>query len=188
MTLKVSEMTTPREKGPRIPEGTKMARICSIVDLGIQPQTDWKTKEVTKSQPRVLISWELPTETIDIEDEDGNVTTKPRWISKEYTISSYEMSNLYKLIKVLKPGIETLDELLGMACMVTVGSTENDNAKVTAVVPVPDGMPVADLEQDGRYFDFDSPTKAGFTVQPEWVRDNITGAENYTGFADEWAA
>ncbi len=189
MTLELNKMTSGKTKAPRIEEGTYMARIASIIDLGIQPQTDWQTGEATDPKPRALFTWELPTETIEITDADGNVEDKPRWMSKEYTLSNYEMSNLYKLLVALgKKDVVSLDELLDTECMVTIGSTINGNAKIVAVVPTPKGMPVPALANEAKFFDFDNPSEELFDAQPSWIQEKITDAENYEDFADTWGA
>ena len=186
MALELEKMHTARAKQERIPEGTYMARVTSIVDLGIQEQTDWKTGEPTDPKARVLVTWELPTETITVEHNDGTEEELPRLISKEYTLSNYDQSNLMKLIAVLKPGLKTLTELLNIECMVNVGSTVNGNAKIVSVVTSPKGMPVPELAKEASYFDFDDPSEDLYLNLPSWVRMKIKSAENYTGFADEW--
>lgn len=189
MTLEIGKMTSGTPKAPRIEEGTYMARLVSIIDLGIQPQTDWQTGAEKDPQPKALFTWELPTETLEFTDENGEVTEKPRWTSKQYTLSSYEMSNLYKLLVALgKKEIKSLDELLDTECMVTIGSTINDNAKIVAVVPSPKGMAIEPLSIEARFFDFDKPEQDLYETQPNWVQGMIKDAINYTGFADEWGA
>jgi len=179
-------MHTKKAKAERIPEGTYMARISSIIDLGLQPQTDWQTGEPTDDKNRVLFTWELPTEIIKIQHEDGSDEELPRLISKEYTLSTYERANLMQLIKALLPGCTNLNEMLNLTCMVTIGSTVNGNAKVTAVVPVPKGMPVDELSKPASYFDFEAPDEGMFLNQPDWIQEKLKTAVNYNGFADKW--
>ena len=186
MALKLEKMHSAHAKQERIPEATYMARIASITDLGVQEQTDWKTGEPTDPKPRILVTWELPTETITVEHNDGTTEELPRLISKEYTASNYDQSNLMKLIAVLKPGVTNLVDLLNIECMVNVGSTVNGNAKVVSVVTVPKGMPVPELTRPASHFDFDAPDEELYLILPSWVRTKILDAENYTGFADDW--
>ena len=188
MTLNIEKLQTNYSKQERIPEGTFMARISSIIDLGIQDQTDWQTGEPTDPKARVLVTWELPTETIEVEHNDGTKEDLPRLISKEYTLSNYDQSNLMKLIGILKPKLVELTELLDMTCMVSIGSTSNGNAKITAVVQPPSGMPIADLSKPASFFDFDAPEEELFMSLPNWVRTKVRDANNYTGFADTWVA
>ena len=190
MSLEIAHMNAARPKAERIPEGSYPSRLVSVVDLGIQPQTDWQTGEATESKARVLITWELPTETLEHVDDDGNSTFKPRRISKEYTLSNFERSNLMQLIKALSAGGESfssLDEMLGAACMVNIGSTVNGNAKITGVMKAPKGLPVDDPSDTPVTFDYDNPSEAVYRSLVGWIQEKILDAENYTGFADEWS-
>ena len=187
MTLDLQKMhTTTKAKHDRIPEGSYMGRTASIVDLGIQPQTDWKTQEPSASKPRLLITWELPTETIKVEHEDGTTEELPRLISKEFTASAHEKANLTKLLKEL--AIQGFGDLIDMPCMISVGSTSNGNAKILSVIRAPKGMTVDALSRKAAMFDFDVPTEDVFLSQPQWIQQKIKDAENYLGFADNWAS
>lgn len=184
MSLTLAEMKSGTNFG-RVEEGTHMARIIQVVDFGVQPQTDWKTGEATKSQPKVMITWEFPTSRMEIE-KDGVTTEYPRWLGKEYTASNSEMASLMKLIKAIKPDLVSLDELLNMPCMVQVGTTSGGNAKVSGVMPAPGGVEVPALEAESSMFDFGDPTEDAFKSIKPWQQKKIIEAENYTGFADSW--
>ncbi len=186
MGLNLEKMHTARAKQPRIEEGTYPARFSAVIDLGIQPQTDWQTGEATDSKPRVLITWTLPTETIEREHDDGTVETIQRVISKEYTLSNHEKSNIVALVKAMGTPMSDLTSLLDEPCMISIGSTMNGNAKVTNAVKAPKGMPVDELSSPAYYFDFDNPSEELFTALPTWIQDKIKDAENYSGFADSW--
>lgn len=186
MALELDKMHTSAAKAERVADGTYMARISSVIELGVQPMTDYQTKEPTAPKPRLLITWELPTETMSIEHNDGTVEELPRLISKEYTASAHEKANLTKLIASLKPGIKSLTELLDLTCMLSVGSTSTGNAKVANVVPSMKGMPVPELSREAYSFDFDAPDEETFLLMPPWIRTKLIDAENYTGFAAAW--
>ena len=184
MSLNIDKQQSSK-KAPRIEEGTYMGRFSSVIDLGVQPQTDWQTGEAVDSKPRVLITMTLPTETVERELDDGTVDTYARLISKEYTISGHERANLTKLAAAMKIGGD-LSELLGTECMVSIGSTVNGNAKVTNIVKAPAGLPIPELENEAYAFDFDAPEEAVFLSMPEWIQGKIKDADNYSGFADSW--
>lgn len=186
MALDLEKMHTSHSKGERIPEGTFMSRIGSLVDMGVQPQTHWKTGEKTESKPRLLLTWELPDEKIEVEHNDGSIEELPRLISKEYTASNYEMANIVKLAKEMLGGSKNLVELLDMPSMISIGSTNTGNAKVVSCVKAPKGMEVSPLSRPPVYFDFDAPEQERFESLAGWVQDKIRGAENYNGFADTW--
>lgn len=184
MSLILSEVKTGNDYG-RVEDGTYPARVVQVIDFGTQKQTDYKTGEETDPKPRVMITWEFPTSRIELE-KDGVVTEKPRWLGKEYTVSTFDKSNLMKLLQALAPKAVSLDELLNVPCMVQVGSTSGGNAKVMSVMPAPNGVPVAELENETTMFDFSHPTKELFSALPNWQKNKIKDAVDYNGFADEW--
>ena len=185
MALNLDSMKSGGSTVERIPEGTYMGRVNSVVDLGIQPQTDYQTGAEKPSKPELLITFELPTETYTVDSDEGEVE-KTRLISKRYTQSNSERSNLYRLVVTLKPGISDVSELVDEPCMISVGSTVSGNAKITDIIKPPSGMPVPEMTREGSFFDFDSPEEDLFLKQPPWVQEVIKGADNYQGFADDW--
>ena len=184
MSLILAEVQSAKKDYGRVDDGTYFGRVVSVVDLGIQPQTDWQTKEPTDSKPRVMITWELPSERIEIEQEDGTTVSKPRWIGKEYTLSTFDQSNLMKLLSAIAPNATSLDELLNVPGMVQVGSTATGNAKIVSVMPAPKGMAVPELENETLHFDFTHPDLELFSKLPQWMQTKIKEADNYDGFAD----
>jgi hypothetical protein len=186
MTLILKDVKSPRKDYGRLEDGTYPARIVQVVDFGIQKQTDWQTGEETDPKPRLMITWEVPGETITIEDKEGNSEERPRWQGREYTISSFEQAGLMKLVSALKPDLESFDELLNLPCMIQVGSTSGGKAKITSVMSMPKGVPVGDLANEPTMFDFDNPNRELFESLPNWQQEKIKSALNYDGFADTW--
>ena len=162
----------------------------SVIDNGLQVQTDWETQKTTDKDgneipPKrtVTFTFETPDETIDVKDGDDTVT-KPRWIQKEYPLTRHEKSGLTKIINALNPDVKTLDEFLNVPCMITIGSTKNDKAKVTGISKPMKGMEVPELFGESFHFDFDNPNMELFNGLLKWQQDKIKEALNYTGFAD----
>lgn len=186
MSLKRSEIKTPNKKKDfgRLEDGNHLARIVSVIDCGLQPQTDWQTKEDIDPKTIVMITFETPNETIEMEDKEGNKTVKPRWITKEYTLSFHEMAALRKLVDALKPDLEDLAELLNLPCMINIGSTISGNAKIVGVSKPMKGMEVPELFGDSFHFDFSHPNMELFNGLYEWQQNKIKGALDYNGFAD----
>ena len=177
---KLAKPTSSFPKAERIAEGTYPARLVQIISLGVQ-ETEWQGQ--TKTAPKVMLTFELPTETININGED-----QPRWISKEFNLSLHEKSSLTPVVKALDPKGECQDltDLLGKPCMVQVGSTASNNAKITNIVAPMKGMPVAPIYNEAKMvaFDFDSPDLELFATFPQFMQDKIKEAVNYNGFAD----
>lgn len=169
----------PKSSGfGRIEDGTYPARLVQVIDLGVQELTDYKTGEVKGTANRVYLCWEFPTETIEVKGE-----IKPRWQGKEYTISYHEKAALPGVIKALDPKGEAkyLSDLLGKPCMVGIGSTSGGNAKITGVFQLAKGMPVDELQNPARAFDFSDPDVEVFKLLPEFLQDKIKGAVNFEG-------
>lgn len=178
--MKIGESKqTGGSKFPRIEDGTYPALLVGIVDVGVQPQTDWKTGKEKAPARKLFLTFELPTETIEIDGEE-----KPRWIGKDYTFSFHEKAGLTKVVDILKrevKGAKNMQDLLGVACMVTVGSTGTGNAKLAGVVPKVKGMPTAELQNEAVCFDMDEPDLDTFNKLPQWLQNKITSSLNFSG-------
>lgn len=184
MALALAEIAKQEPKKtsiPRLPEGTYMGRICSVVDFGLQKQTDWKSGKETDPKPTVMVTFQLPNEGIETtDDETGEKKVLPRFIGKEYNLSTFERSNLMKMVNAIAPGIQSLEELLNKQGMVQIGSTSTDKAKITTVMAAPTGMEVDELTVDTVYFDSTFPDKELFDKLPEWQQERITTALNWS--------
>jgi len=175
----------PKSKGKdfgRVEDGAYPVRVVQLLDFGNQYATDYKTGEIKKYddgneiiQHKIWINFEFPTETIEIDGEN-----KPRWLGKEFTLSSHEKSALFSLLKAADPkGAATNNGrnpvgLLGLPVMVTVGSTSGGKAKIASVSAVPKGMQVEALQNKEVFFDLDSDDVDTFETLPDWMKKRIT--------------
>lgn len=162
----------------RAEDGSYPARFVQVIDLGVQPQEDYQTGEAKEPKPRVLLTFEFPTERIEVNGED-----RPRWYSKEYTISNHEKAGILKVVKSLDPsGKEMqLSKLLGKPCLITIGSTSTGKPKIVSIAPPMKGMEVGELENPPVAFDFDNPDVGLFNSLPDWLKEKIRGALNFEG-------
>lgn len=169
-----------------IEEGSLPAIIQGLVTYGIQPQTDWQTKEPKPSEKRLALTFEFPTEAVEKEQEDGQVVTIPRRLTKEYKVSSHKKSNIMKLIRFVAPGIESLADLLDKPVLVTVGRTSTGKAKVANVAPPMKGIETGSLLNGLASFDFYNPSEDDFKTIAKFQQTVVMGADDYDGFADGW--
>lgn len=166
-----------KKSNGRIEDGTYGARIQGLVDLGLQ-KTEWKGE--TKENYKVFITFEFPTERVEVEG-----VSRPRWLSKEYTISTHEKSALYGLLKAADPDGKATNKgrhvkgLLGLPVMVEVGSTESGNAKVVNVIKPMKGMAVGELENPTTFFDLDKIDFKVWEKLPTWLQDKIKGGVDF---------
>ena len=119
-------LTVNGESAPSIApveEGTHLGVCSMLIDLGMQYSEVYK-----KSQRKVLIGWELPDETIEIDGE-----MKPRVLSKRYTANLSEKSNLRKDLASWRGRDFTQEELkafdlkniVGASCLLTIIHSKN---------------------------------------------------------------
>jgi len=167
-----------------IAPGTYPARCYSMVHIGTVTEEYQGEK---KEQNKVRITWELPTELKEFKEGQGE---KPYVISKDYTLSLHEKSNLRQTLKSWRGKDFTEDEarkfditkLLGVACMLSIGNKERNGnvyAEITAVTPPMKGLSIPaqinpTFEFNYSEFDFNK-----FNTLPEWIRKKMETTPEY---------
>ena len=162
-----------------IKKGTYPARLVQMIDLGVQPQVDFSTKEEKPPASEVWITLEFPTKKVEVNGE-----SRPRWVSKRMKISWHEKANFPKWMEVFgfkEKKTKHLSELLGNPCLAVIGITSGGNNKIDSVMEIPEGMNVNHLENDAKVFDFDEPDMEVFNTLPTFLQEVIKGAKNYPG-------
>jgi len=155
----------------RIGEGTFPARIVQVIDLGLQ-ENEYKGE--TSIKEMLWVTFELPTEQIVVDGAE-----KPRWLSSQFTKSTNEKSNLYRVVMAAHPEADTWKDLLGKPLLIEVGTTSGGKDKWTGATPLPKGMGVAELSNPPRYFDIEKPDLDLLNSLPDFLRDMITGSESF---------
>jgi hypothetical protein len=155
----------------------------AVIDLGTQ-----YSETFNKSQPKVMFTWELPD--FPIANEDGSTPEHEfRLISKDYTASLHEKSNLYGDLVSWRGCDFTAEELegfnvknvLGANCLVNVVHVTKGNktyANVAAVAKLPKAM-TAKVATYQLLYDMDeavTPIPEGI---PDWIKDKIKKSAEY---------
>ena len=180
MSLKVKN-----KKGPSAPpvEGGTYPSVCvCIVDLGEQYNEHFK-----KYEDKVLLVWELPTVTIEVEGEQ-----KPRWLSKDFSATLSSKSNLTKFLVPWrgKPFTDEelngdgfdLKELLGKGGLLQVIVEEKDGNqynRITGVMGYPVGMPEPTTQNELLFFDMDEWNDETLEKLPGWIQDRVKKSTQY---------
>lgn len=185
MSLKIKKKSG--SSVPPIEAGTYPAVCVGIVDLGEQYSETFK-----KYSDKLLIIWEIPSQTIEIDGED-----KPRWLSKDFSASLHEKSVLYQTLvpwrgKAFTEAELTEDEngfmqfsvldMLGTGCFLQVIVEEKDSGsynRVTSVIALPAGMGAPKTETPLISFDIDAWNDEVFTSLPEWIQERIKKSTQY---------
>ena len=182
--MKGNIVTSSNQKKEIVPAGTHFARCYSMIHIGV---VEWEFQGEKKFNNKVRLTWELPYEMRDFGGEQ-----KPLVISKEYTLSMHEKSNLRKDLEMWRGKVFTnkelgsfdVTDLLGKTCNISVihkvAKNGNEFAQVGGVSAIQKGVEV--LEQFnptfifnyGDHFDLD-----WLDSQPEWIQEQIKSSEDY---------
>lgn len=171
-----------------IPSGMHRARCVSVIDLGTQPPSQPKYRPAHK----ILIEWELPDETFDV-DDNGTTKQVPRRISRPFGLTLGKKSTLKAVLEswrgrpFTKEELEGFDiaKLLGVPCYLNIihnaipsGETY---ANISSITPLPkklqDDLP-PQYHRSIRY-DLEQGQDEVFQKLPEWIRGKILQCEEW---------
>jgi hypothetical protein len=182
MTFSARKPVTKAKEQPQ--QGTHVARLLGITDLGHQPGFVYEGKPI-ESAWKLEFTYELVNHTM----EDG----RPFLVSEDLTNKDWEdtktgrASTLVARAKSLlgdtyREGVSDLSKLLSAPCMVTVVSNDKGYAKIrgqAAVGSVPFGMDVKELENNTYAFTMDDPDLDMFESMPEFKKEKLQNALNF---------
>lgn len=163
-----------------IEEGTHLGVCNMLVDLGMQFNEVYKN-----SSRKVLIGWEIPDETIELDDGPH-----PRQISKRYTASLNEKSTLRSDLAAWRGRDFTPEELaafdlrniVGASCLINVIHKESNGktyANIGNIMALPKGMAKGKLSEPAVIFDLDTDPVEDVDKLPKWIGDIIKKSETY---------
>ena len=161
----------------RIDDGTFVARVAQLIDLGVQEDEYEGERKVAH---KIFINFEFPTEMMEIEGEQ-----KPRWVGKEFAVSLHEKATLTKLVQSADPEGKltakgrNLKGLMGLPLMVTIATTKSGNAKVASMARLMKGLAVDELKSEPLFFDMDGATKEEYEALPNWIKDKIVAGLDF---------
>lgn len=181
MAITATNTGTKREL---IPADTYVARCYSMVHIGTNDEV---ILGETKRMNKVRLTWELPNE---LREFDG--VEKPLVISKEYTLSMHEKSNLRKDLENWRGKGFTEEEakafditkLLGIPCMLSVVHSVSKSGdkynKIGSISKLMKGMECPEQFNPSFEFNFTDKFKdeivEGF---PDFIKDKIKSSEEY---------
>lgn len=163
-----------------VPAGTHVARCVRIIDLGTQKH---EYQGEIKFNRQVLISWELPNTKMSAGEFEG----KPFLISKFYTASLHDKSNLRKDLESWRGRKFDVDELKsfdlsklsGVPCMLSVIHNDQGRAKVNGVMSLIQGMTVPPQVNPSVNFSFDKYDAKVFECLTTGVKGMIMQSPEY---------
>lgn len=188
MPINVSSKT----KSDPVPAGTHHAVCYGVIAVGTQPSEKFTARQ------KIIVCFEIPSERITIKDQD-----LPRGISKRYTLSLNEKSNLRKDLQSWRGKPFTPAELdgfdvskvIGSNCLISVLHSDRAGAvyaDISGISALPRQMASVRPENQPLYFNLieaiDLAKKTGNTEinwpseLPPWVHKVCEGANEYTAF------
>ena len=169
-----------------VPAGVFVARCYKIIHFG----TSYDNR-MEKMINKLRIDWELPTETKVFDPEKGE---QPQSISKDYTASFNEKSNLYKdltswLGDLSKHDEFELDQILGNECMVNIqhkiSGAGNTYAYVASITPMPKGVQCPPPVNPQFVWDYENHFDDGVLANMhEFFREKIMSSLEYKAKLD----
>jgi len=172
---------------PNLADGVYTAISSMIIDLGLQ-----RNEKFDKDQRKFLMVWEIIGETITIGEE-----TLPRIMSKEYSYSLGEKSNLKKDLEAWRGQAFTEEELKGFnllnvinrGCQLQIINKESNGKtynNIAGIMALAKGMQVEPLIKTTIFDTEDKETWKAYDHLPVWIQEKIKRAINLeeTGLAE----
>jgi hypothetical protein len=174
-----------------IEAGNYPARCYSMIHIGTCMDSYMgEPKEFNK----VRITWELPTEMRVFKEEKDE---QPVSISKEFTLSMNEKSNLRKFLAAWRGKDFTEEEakcfditkLLGKECMLSIihkvgKSNGKIYAEISGCATVPKGMKVDKQINPSFEFSYDNFDQDKFDSLQDWIKDKMKQSKEYKAIAN----
>lgn len=165
---------------PPLEPGVYMAVCVVVADLGDQYSEKFK-----KSSRKVVFSFDIPSETIEIDGEQ-----KPRQLSKRCTFSVSKKSTLNKMLNAWmnanmseqELGELDLFSLIGRGCQIRVTVSEDGaHNNIEDVMALPKGMPAPQSDTAPITYDIDEDGFFGekWDALPAWMREAIEKSDQY---------
>jgi len=163
-----------------IEEGTYLGVCSMLIDLGMQYSEQYKNKS-----KKVLIGWEIPEETIELDDGPH-----PRTISKTYTASLNERASLRADLAAWRGRDFTdaelaafdLHNIIGASCLINIIHSTRDGktyANISSIMALPKGMAKGKLSEPAIVFDLDTDPLEALDKMPKWIAERIKKSETY---------
>lgn len=167
---------------PKLEDGVYTAISSMLIDIGAQ-----KSTIDNNVRRKFIMIWNIGGEFVEVNNEQ-----LPRVMSKEYTLSLNEKSNLRKDLQAWRGKAFTEEELQGFDILTIMNKpcqlqiiNEEKNGKtynnISAIMAVPKGLQVEPLEETTVFITNNPETWNAYEKVPKWIREKIKKAEGYEG-------
>ena len=179
--LATGNTETKREK---VPSGTHVARCYSMIHIGT---VEWEYQGEKKYSNKIRVTFELPFEMRDFKGEE-----KPMVISKEYTLSLHEKSNLRRDLEGWRGksfdnkelAHFDITNLISKECNISVihktSKSGNEFAQIGSISGISKGTKCPEQFNESFIFNYeDNFNEDWLEQQPEWIKDQIKNTDEY---------
>ncbi len=188
MTIRAS-VGGAKKEFKKVAQGNHLA-ICNMVaDIGEQ-LTEYEGEKSYK--PQIIYRWEFPKQRMIWTPKDSDEEKEgPMVLSRTYTLSMHEKSNLRKMMTGWMGEFSDADaalfdfgSVLGKACLANIVHRKSQKGKtyanIASVGPLVEGMesPVAELP----LLLYDNDNQTMFSDLPPWVQEKIKPATDEPPF------
>lgn len=167
---------------PPLEAGVYSAIGSMLIDLGVQV-----SEKFGKSQRKFRLFWNIVGEEIELNGEKY-----PRQLSKEYSFSLGEKSNLRKDLQAWRGKAFTEEELQGFAlvnilnkgCQLQILNEEKNGKtynNIAAIMALPKGTKLEELPETVVFDLEEESTWKHWSKIPSWIQEQIKKSENYEG-------
>lgn len=165
---------------PKLENGVYTALSSMLIDLGFQ-----KSVLDNNIRRKFMMVWTIIGEFIEVNKEQ-----LPRVMSKEYTLSLNEKSNLRKDLQAWRGQAFTEEELQGFNLITVMNKpcqlqiiNEEKNGKtynnISAIMAMPKGMTVEPLQETTVFITNNPETWNNWEKIPKWIKEKIKKAEGF---------
>lgn len=177
--------TSSGSKKELIEPGNYTARCYKMIQVGT---VDENVMGVIKSQHKVRIGWELPTELKVFDKAKGE---QPLVVEQEYTLSMYDKSNLRKMLEswrgkgFTEKEAESFDitKLIGKSCMLNIihkiSKSGNPYELIAGVTSLPKEIICPQQVNKTMILSFDNFDQTVFNSLPDFVKQKIQSSAEY---------
>ena len=168
-----------------VPAGNHVARVFQIIHVGtLEEEYMGESKLVDK----IRLTFELPNKTKEFKEGEGE---KPYSVSREFTFSMHEKSNLRPIVEGII-GVSLHDEeaesfdfdnLLGKTCLLHVvhktSRTGREYALIQSASPLPDGMEAPEAVNEAKVYDINEMTQEEIDAMPQFIKEKMESSKEY---------
>ena len=167
-----------------IEAGSYIARCYRMIHIGTAVTPFANEDGTPKKINKVLIGFELPTETKVFNEEKG---LQPCVISKEYTLSLHEKSKIRPLIESWRgkkfddAEIETFDwtKLVGVPCMLSIVHNDKGYAEIAGISKLPKGTECPPQVNASQIVDWETVKLDIIALLPKFIQEKMKVTDEY---------